>query len=139
MAFSAEGETQEPVELAPLLERLSGIYGPDVSRQIRASLVESKRVAWLANPLVPAERLPAGEPVPGLPGCFALPHQDRPALMAHPAVEAGSAYPTNPSSVVAARALKVLPGQEVLDLGVPRNPGKISEIWMSGLFVRIGR
>jgi 16S rRNA (cytosine1407-C5)-methyltransferase len=116
MAFSVEGETQVPVALAPLFGRLAGIYGADAARRIRATLVEPKRVAWLVNPLVPAVSLPSGEAVPELAGCFTLPHQERPALMAHPAVEAGSVYPTNPSSIVAARALSVRPGQEVLDL-----------------------
>ena len=36
--------------------------------------------------------------------------------MTHPAVASGAAYPTNPSSVLAARALAVQPDQEVLDL-----------------------
>ena len=61
--------------------------------------------------------------------------KERDALMSHPAVVAGAAYPTNPSSVVAARALDVQPDQEVLDLaaapgsalsGVVRNRGSSS-------------
>ncbi len=104
------------MELAPLFERLSEIYGAEAQARIRTTLAVPKRVAWLSNPLLPAGELPEGEPIPGLDGCFALPSEDRDVLMAHPAVETGSAYPTNPSSIIAARALAVEPGQEVLDL-----------------------
>jgi len=105
-----------PDALAPLLERLDGIYGGDVREEIQASLRLEKRVAWLRNPLLPADDLPAGEPVPGLDGCFVLPAAERQALMSHPALASGAAYATNPSSIVAARTLAVRPGQEVLDL-----------------------
>ncbi len=100
----------------PLFERLTFIYEPADLARVHRSLYLPKQVAWLANRLVDAATLPAGEPVSGLPGCFVLPDTDRDKLMAHPAVESGAAYPTNPSSVLAARALGVRADQEVLDL-----------------------
>jgi 16S rRNA (cytosine1407-C5)-methyltransferase len=141
---------QVPDSLTPLFERLNDIYGPDVRQSIQASMQVAKQVGWLRNVLLAADLLaadllaaetrPPGEPVSGLDGCFALPATEREALMAHPAVEAGSAYPTNPSSVVAARCLDVHPGQEVLDLAAApggktlqlamamRNQGRIAAV-----------
>ncbi len=116
MAFGRENEIQLPGELAPLSERLEAIYGSAVCRQIQETLTQPKRVAWLLNPLVETDELPPGEPVPQLESCFALTAEQRAALMGHPAVAAGAAYPVNPSSILAARALAVRPEDEVLDL-----------------------
>ena len=116
MTDGADEDIRIPAGLEPLFDRLTAIYGETEQRRIRTTLITPKRVAWLRNPLLSTESLPPGEPVPGLADCFALPAGDRQTLMAHPAVEAGSAYPTNPSSIVAARALAVCPEQEVLDL-----------------------
>lgn len=116
MANSVKSDPPAPAELTLLFERLDAIYGVAVRRQIVNTLREPKRVAWLHNPLIGADRLPPGERLPDLDDCFTLPARDRDALMVHPAVEAGAAYPMNPSSVLAVRALGAQPGQEVLDL-----------------------
>ncbi len=116
MEKGAENDPEVPDQLGLLSERLDAIYGEAFARQIRSTLVEPKRVAWLRNPLIAADDLPPGEPLAELAGCFILPARDRDTLMAHPAVETGAAYPINPSSVLAARALGVQPDQEVLDL-----------------------
>ncbi len=109
-------ESVVPIQLAPLVERLDAIYGAEARQRISASMSEPKRVTWLRNPLVFAEDLPPGEPLPDLHDCFVLPSRERAGLMSHATVLAGAAYPTNPGSVLAARALDVQPGQEVLDL-----------------------
>ena len=116
MAEGAETKKQIPEGLGPLFERLTLIYGEDELSRLHHSLQAPKQVAWLRNPLIDAEQLPPGEPVAGIPGCFVLPAGERDSLMAHPAVASGAAYPTNPSSIIAARALDVSPEQEVLDL-----------------------
>jgi 16S rRNA (cytosine1407-C5)-methyltransferase len=116
MTASTNVKIQIPTELVPLFERLAAIYGEEEQQRIQATLLAPKRVAWLKNPLRPADCLPPGEPVAGLEGCFVVPADDRDMLMTHPAVETGSAYPTNPSSIAAARVLTVRPEQEVLDL-----------------------
>jgi 16S rRNA (cytosine1407-C5)-methyltransferase len=116
MSTSSENPARIPNELTPLFERLAEIYGRGLQQQITGTLIEPKRVAWLLNPLQPVDALPPGEPIPDLDGCFTLPAPGRDALMAHPAVASGAVYPTNPSSVIAARALAAQPGQEVLDL-----------------------
>jgi len=102
--------------LAPLFERLDAIYGPVLASGIEQTFRAPKRVAWVRNPLVPAANLPPGDPVQDLTDCYAVATPEREALMAHPAVETGAAYPMNPSSVLAARLLAVEPEQEVLDL-----------------------
>jgi 16S rRNA (cytosine1407-C5)-methyltransferase len=116
MIASPDLDISIPTGLVPLFERLAAIYGKEEQQRIQVTLLAPKRVAWFRNPLRPADSLPPGDPVAGLNGCFALPADDRDVLMTHPAVEAGSAYPTNPSSIVAARALAVRPELEVLDL-----------------------
>lgn len=113
---SIESESSIPERLLPLKQRLDAIYGEELSRGLLETFARPKRVAWLRNPLVAADVLPAGSDLPGLDGVFALPAAERQALMAHPAVAAGAAYPTNPASVVAVRVLAPEPGQEVLDL-----------------------
>ncbi len=75
-----------------------------------------KSAGYVLNPLAEYPFSVRGHAVEGLPGCYAVPEEERAALLADPAVAAGRVYPMNPSSVLAARLLSVADGQEVLDL-----------------------
>lgn len=98
-------------------ERLAHIYGAGVAGGVLATMRLPKRTGYVLNPLAgPVDYDPPGLPVPGLGGCFAVGAEDRLGLLEHPAVAAGSFYPMNPSSVLAARALGVDEDMEVLDL-----------------------
>lgn len=65
------------------------------------------------------QELQLGGPVAvssALPGCYRVPAGQRDAVMHHELVVSGRIYPMNPSSLLAATALQVQPGDEVLDL-----------------------
>ncbi len=107
-------------------QRLQAIYGAVVAERILTSMRVPKTIALWDNPLRPgtiaelARDLTISiEPVstePVLAGLYSVAWTHRSKVMQHPLVNAGSIYPINPSSLVAARALEVTPGLEVLDL-----------------------
>ncbi len=102
--------------LAAFFDTLEAIEGADGARAIERTMREPKRIGYRLNPLRGTTNAPGGEPIRGLAGCHAVPAAGREALMALPETTAGSIYPINPSSVLAARVLDVQPEQEVLDL-----------------------
>jgi 16S rRNA (cytosine1407-C5)-methyltransferase len=102
-------------------QRLQAIYGSVEAQRILTTMREPKAIALWDNPLRPGtitdlarDLTIAVEPV--LEGLYRVARTHRSKVMQHPLVSAGSIYPINPSSLVAARALEVMPGSEVLDL-----------------------
>lgn len=125
--------------------RLQQIFDEQAAAQVLASMADPKAIALWENPLArlrgPAmsvaqlcSDLRIGPPVPvssGLPGCWAVPPDERDAIMRHEAVVEGDIYPINPSSLFAAHALGVRSGDEVLDLAAA--PGGKSLVLASAL------
>ncbi len=106
--------TNTPGPLEPLFERLEEIYDKRLAAAIEASMAAPKRTVYWINSLKPQPPLAGDTALEGVEGCFLT--RDRERLMAAEASSAGSYYPTNPSSVVAARALDARRDEEVLDL-----------------------
>jgi 16S rRNA (cytosine1407-C5)-methyltransferase len=99
-------------------------------------MTEPKRETYWVNSLKPASPLAGHDPFDGLPGCFLASAGDRDALMRSDATLAGSLYPQNPSSVLAARVLAPEPEEEVLDLAAA--PGG-KTLQMAALMANTGR
>ena len=106
------------------LASLRDIYDEQRSAAIEASMLAPKRQAFWRNPLRPVadaaftlilQALDA-HPVPGLTDLWSVTHDRRSTLVRHELSNSGALYPINPSSVWAARQLRVQPGHEVLDL-----------------------
>jgi len=118
-------------------ERLSQTLGQSQADRILASMTSPKAVALWENPLrcdgkqdgaaesssSVVQALCNAESVKdvrrvstALPGCYVVPAGYRDRLMRNTLVSEGSIYPMNPSSLFAASALGVQPGDEVLDL-----------------------
>lgn len=111
-------------------ERLTQIFGEPTAERVIASMSAPKAIALWENPLAQVrgtavsvaqlcadlQLAPATPVSSALPGCWQVPPEQRDAIMRHEAVSEGDIYPINPSSLFAARALDVQPGDEVLDL-----------------------
>ncbi len=118
-------------------ERLSQTLGQIQADHILASMTSPKAVGLWENPLrgdqaqnsareprlsvvqalCQAEAIEDVQRVStALPGCYSVAGDYRERLMRSPLVSDGSVYPMNPSSLFAAKALGVQPGEEVLDL-----------------------
>ena len=110
-------------------QRLEETLGKQAADQILASMSAPNAVGLWENPLrtgsswpgLPAlcesQGLGSAQSVSAsLPGCFRIDKPDRDALMRTEWVNTGAVYPMNPSSLFAAKALAVKPGDEVLDL-----------------------
>jgi len=111
-------------------KRLQQIFTESDAARVLASMRDPKAIALWENPLARHRntavmvaqlcndlQLPATTAISAqLPGCWQVPADQRDAIMRHPAVSAGDIYPINPSSLFAALALDVQPGDEVLDL-----------------------
>jgi 16S rRNA (cytosine1407-C5)-methyltransferase len=121
-------------------QRLATNLGQDIAQRISARLDSSPLPAYWLNPLVEHAFDPPGEELATLPGVWVAPDLDRKALMHHPAVVAGRAYPLNPSSRLPVVALDPQPGEEILDLAAApggktlmmaaamRNSGRIAAV-----------
>lgn len=112
-------------------ERLAQTYSDQEAARILATMAAPKAIGLWENPLLlPAagtgqgvaqlsQDLGVGEPVAvsaALAGCYSVSSEHREAVMHHELVTSGAIYPINPSSLFAATALAVQPGDEVLDL-----------------------
>lgn len=128
-------------------ERLPLIFGEQGAARVIASMSEPKAIALWENPLAELRgtamsvaqlcadlQLPAAMPVSAaLPHCWRVLPDQREAIMRHEAVSEGDIYPINPSSLFAARALDVQPGDEVLDLAAA--PGGKSLVLAAALSI----
>jgi len=139
-------------------ERLRHNLGPLQAERILASMTTPKAIGLWENPLrcdpqpaltaqsakTPVDSIVQAlcraediEEVQGvsvaLPGCYRVAARYREVLMHSEWVGAGLIYPMNPSSLFAATALGVLPGDEVLDLAAA--PGGKSLVLAAALSV----
>jgi len=125
-------------------DRLHQTLGQMQAERILASMTSPKAVGLWVNPLrsdpqamqalCQAEGIDQVQPVSAaLPGCYSVPANYRDQIMHSPQVSDGSIYPMNPSSLFAASALDVQPGDEVLDLAAA--PGGKSLVLAAALSV----
>lgn len=122
--------------------RLQQLYGDEGASAVLRTMQQPKAIALWDNPLragelgtLADELSVPGQPIgePPLPGVRRFEADRREAIMRHDLVSSGALYPINPSSLIAARALGVQSGDEVLDLAAA--PGGKSLLLVADLTV----